>query len=152
MEQLYRFVGTVAAVGLCAVLYGCGGGGASDAPELYGVTGKITKGGQPLSGIKITMIPEGAGPEAVAYSGDDGTFTMATATGGEGAAAGQYKIVLQASDTASTDASRYSGNSGQPPPQAEAPFPKEYTAPSTSPESFEVKPGGDNILNIEIPV
>ncbi|MCE9565602.1 MAG: DUF4198 domain-containing protein [Planctomycetes bacterium] len=64
------------------------------------VTGKVVYDGQPAAGVRVTLIPTDAptvpriphNPYGVA--GADGTFSLTTFQEGDGAAEGDYQIVL----------------------------------------------------------
>lgn len=123
---------------------GCGGG--SDKLELYPVTGKVTKGGQPAEGIILTLFSKtGGAPGLMAVSGADGTFEVAMGNGDKGAPVGTYAVVLSDSQTAEIDYS----NPGAAPPQSDR-IPKVYTEQSTTDLKLEVTADGENIFDIEL--
>lgn len=122
-------------------------------PTLHPVTGKLTRGGQPVANVQVMFVPatrEGRG--ATGITDASGMFKMISPNAGEGVPAGQYKVVLTqaaASDAASVDMSRYT--SGKDPTKAEATeaFPTEYGSEQTTPKTVEVKTG-PNEINIEL--
>ena len=75
-----------------AVLAGCGSGGASGALP---VTGKVTKGGQPVSGAVVTFQPNAADGKAASGTTDDtGAYQLTTLVNGDGALPGSYKVTI----------------------------------------------------------
>lgn len=133
-------------------LAGCGEGEKGQ-PTLHPVTGKLTRGGQPVANVQIMFVPatrEGRG--ATGITDASGMYKMVSPNAGEGVPAGQYKVVLSqsgASDAATVDMSRYT--SGKDPAKAESTeaFPKEYGSEQTTPKTVEVKTG-PNEINIEL--
>lgn len=79
---------------LTAVL-GCGG---EELPQLYPVTGKVVKGGQPVTGGTIRFTPVGV-PERILINApvhEDGTFQLSTRKGNTrapGAPEGMYEVM-----------------------------------------------------------
>lgn len=78
------------------VLFGCG---ASDAPPLAVVTGKVLLDGEPAKGLTIEFHPDNSagtsGPMSLAISNPDGTFHLYTSVGGDGAVIGTHKVVVK---------------------------------------------------------
>jgi len=155
--------------GLCLVvaslfLAGCGDGG----PELAAVSGKVTKGGQPLAGVNVTFSPVNPGPSSGARTDAEGKFILICQSGKAGAVIGQHKAILQAvasggvdsnSDPKAAMEAMLKARSGGPKGKnvdpskaaaAEAPFPAEYGDPAKTPLSYEVK-AGTNEFDIAIP-
>ena len=155
--------------GLCLVvaslfLAGCGDGG----PELATVSGKVTKGGQPLAGVNVTFSPVNPGPSSGARTDAEGKFILICQSGKAGAVIGQHKAILQAvaaggadsnSDPKAAMEAMLKARSGGPKGKnvdpskaaaAEAPFPAEYGDPAKTPLSYEVK-AGTNEFDIAIP-
>jgi hypothetical protein len=82
-------VGGVLASG---VLAGCGSGGASGALP---VSGKVTKGGQPVAGAAVTFQPTASDGKAASGTTDDtGTYKLTTLVNGDGALPGSYKVTI----------------------------------------------------------
>lgn len=162
---------TVAA--MLFMLTGCGGG-----PAVYSITGKVTIGGKPAEGVRISFMPtDAAGIVATGVVNADGTYKVYSLlpeqqTASEGALPGQYKVVLAAGagggmqqptfTTSEGSAPSVSGGAAgsqpygaagsgptQPPGSGEPPFPKEYLSAESSPKSFEVVAGA-NECNLEL--
>lgn len=110
---------------LCCVA-GCGG------DNLPSVSGKVTKGGAPLTAGTVSFHPDASrgnteGVLASVEIGADGQYTLQ-------AAPGWYKVTVFAEEPRPEDG-----------PEAYAPpvylVAEEYTSPDTTPLSFEVKAG-----------
>lgn len=145
-----------------AILFSTAGCGPSPV-GVYSVTGKLTKGGQPLGDVHLMLSPAEAGdrPFSSADVGPDGSFELKCSDGRMGAAAGSYKVVLAKKVTDDGMAGmqgaieKMKGQGGGTPDMSkmmsggEAPFPAEYSDPKKSPKTVEVK-AEDQTLNIEI--
>jgi hypothetical protein len=99
-------VGTCLVVGLLA---GCNSSGTLP------VTGKVTKGGQPVSGALVTFVPQGAdGQPASGTTDDSGTYKLTTFVHGDGALPNSYKVaVTKFAGAAAADASTAAGGGTQ---------------------------------------
>jgi hypothetical protein len=82
-----------------AVCLGCSGGGSSQLPSTYKVTGTVVfKGGKPVTGGAIQFSP--VSDTSFTVSGDvadDGSFTLSTVKGAErvsGAPEGEYRVTV----------------------------------------------------------
>jgi hypothetical protein len=72
---------------------GCGGGGN---PKTYRVQGTIKLNGQPLPNASVTFVPVGGnGKQAVGTTDDAGSYMLGTYATGDGAVAGDYKVVVK---------------------------------------------------------
>lgn len=80
---------------LAAISVGCGGAG-SDDPPLTPVSGAVRLDGKPLERATVIFVPVGAtkgrGPFGVTDA--EGKYSLQTANGGEGAAAGDYVVIV----------------------------------------------------------
>jgi hypothetical protein len=155
-SYMCRFV----AMGLFAlILGGCGQAG----PSLNPVTGKVTKGGQPLKGISVTFSPVDAGPSSAGLTNDEGKFVLLCQNGKAGAVAGKHKVVLAEAASAGSAPVGYEamlaarqggeakGAKGAPAKSEEkTSFPSEYGNAQTTPLSFEIK-AGNNEFDVPIP-
>jgi hypothetical protein len=136
----------VSAILVSATLSGCGGGGVEDAPDVYPVKGKLTKGGSPIPEVTVEFIPTGKGISGTGTSADDGTFEIRGGSGHAGLPAGSYAVVLNKV----VDMSAYESADGEDPTAGELPFPEEYQSSETSPSTVEVKAEPNEItINIE---
>jgi len=128
------------ALGVILAIAGC----SSDNNPVKKVTTYEVKGqvllpdGKPLSSGMIYFQPktESAQP-AQGRLGSDGTFTLTTGSSGPGAAAGDYKVYIEA-DPASLP--KATGKPGATTGQVKLPFHADYSDPDTSGLVATVKP------------
>lgn len=145
MKTIVRKLQFLAVAGACLALSACGGSG-PEGPELHPVSGKLTKGGEPLANVQVTLSPtEEGNPISTGKTGQDGSFTLSTPQGGEGAAAGTYKVVL----ARELGEEAYGSGAGGDPTKEDLPFPEAYQSPDTTPKEVTVNPDG-NDLTIDV--
>ncbi|RMG34298.1 MAG: carboxypeptidase regulatory-like domain-containing protein [Planctomycetota bacterium] len=149
MARRLHIVGDVLLLLACAAVLGCGGG--PDLPKTVPVKGTVkTKDGKPLANVTVEFVPDGGGQTATGTTDENGNYTLTTPGVGEGAVPGTYKVVLSKTQAAEDTSIYSSGKAPQgDPTQAELPFPKEYTDPSTTPLTKTVTEG-ENQIDIEI--
>jgi hypothetical protein len=114
-------------VGLSLGLVGCGAGG----PAQGQVKGKVTLGGQPVTGGSVSFNPID-NPEAKAAVGDvgaDGAFQLSTNSANDGAAVGKHRVTYSAPLPGET------ADPSRPPP------PSPYQGAVIEPAEVEVKSG-----------
>jgi hypothetical protein len=127
---------------LCGGLFLSGCTGESQV-KVYPVTGKLTKGGEPLGGVIITFYPSDGTSQASSGEVDDsGNFTLTCADGRPGAVAGKHKVLLEAKF-----GEEIYESSGPPP---EPPFPGEYSNRDTTPKEVDVAASETNNFTIDI--
>jgi len=131
---------------------GCGG---SDGPALYPVTGRLTKGGQPLAGVNVNFAPE-SGPASAGRTNEDGKFVLNSQSGRAGAVAGKHKVFLFDSSASalsgpinmSNDATREAmmnqrsggiGKRGEMKTTKSEKFPADYGSAQSTPFEFTVE-------------
>jgi hypothetical protein len=86
---------------LIGLLAGCGNLSPSEA-TVYPVTGKVLlPDGKPLTSGRVEFMPVKGGMPATGDLGPDGSFSLKTGTGLEGAPAGEYKVRLEPTALAS---------------------------------------------------
>lgn len=151
---------------LCVL--GCGSSGPG-APTLYPVTGSLKVEGKPLEGIIVQLMPTDEKSNAkpgVGKTDKDGNFKILS-NGDKGAAAGNYKVVLNSGVVTSPQPVQGSGEAAlkaqveqatkmqadwaktKGPPVVKNPFPKEWADAATTPKTFEVKKES-NTLTLDI--
>lgn len=98
MASFRRTWFSVALLGI-GTLLGAGCGGGSDNPTTAAVSGKVTRGGQPVSGGTVMFSPRASadkkgppGKPAASEVGADGTFTLTTYTKNDGAVIGKHQV------------------------------------------------------------
>lgn len=152
LQTIRRLIGSVILTWILTLSLGCGG----DAKrlEVHPVKGTVIYKGEPMKGGgSILFMPtiEG-GKEASGTIEQDGTFTLKTYEDGDGAAAGQYRIVVyqvtveEPENTA--DGEESTGEPTETVP-AEAQIPRIYSNGTRSPLQQEVK-AEENDLRIEL--
>lgn len=115
LVAMFRISMVFASVGLLS-LAGCGGGGAAGGVDVYEVSGTVTMDGGPVVGASVTFSPKEGQPAAAGRTGNDGTFTLTTYTSGDGAAAGDYVVLVRkyAMAAPSDDSDVDAGHSADP--------------------------------------
>ena len=134
---------------MLAVIGAAGCGDAYEGPKLYPLSGKITVNGQPPGNqFRVYLVASSPGtPEPQLLVQEDGSYQALTGNKGwEGAAAGKYKVVLEAQRSGEA---AYGGGAAAP----QATLPQElaaYGSAETSPQEIEVT-AGSNSIDISIP-
>jgi hypothetical protein len=77
-----------------SLTWGCGGGGASDRPKTYPVSGTVKLNGAPVKDAVVTFQLDGGKESAVGSTDADGKYALSTFGSKDGAVAGQYKITI----------------------------------------------------------
>ncbi len=119
MKQLFfrQIAGSLIASGV--LLVGCG-----DPSSVAEVTGTITSGGKPVSGVSVQLVPkDGKSPLGRGSADESGRYTIGRAMGKKGCAAGTYSVRLSEQDPGSQLLN----------------IPKDMSTKSTL--TFDVKPG-----------
>lgn len=94
--MLRKWLGALLCVSAGAAITGCGSG--DPFPKRYPVSGTVTVDGKPAPRATVVFIPLDA-PEGKAYRGatvaeDSGAYTLTTHHMNDGAAAGEYKVLI----------------------------------------------------------
>ena len=94
--------GTLILLPLLVLVVGCPSGGGGQLPT-FSVTGKVTQNGSPVPGASITFSPvDNSKPAAWGRSDAQGMYTLSTYGSGDGAVAGDYKVMVSKSAPGST--------------------------------------------------
>ncbi len=132
-------------IALAVGVVGCGHEQKSAVP-LFPVRGTVTLDGKPLAGADLRFIPEGETP-GQGGSGStkaDGAYTVSTPFGEPGAAAGEYRVVIQKAEP--LPGAGPAGTPGPDRPPIESAhrdlLPPIYADPARSPLKASVTPGG----------
>jgi len=141
MQSSQWLIPSLGGAALCLALLaaGCGASGATTAP----VKGKVTAGGQPVTGGEITLTPSEELKATIAGGTvqADGTFVLTTSSQGDGAAIGMHDVSYSPPAQEQPEWDGY----GTPPPTKASP----YDGMMPKQTKVEVKPG-DNELIIEL--
>lgn len=112
----------------------------SNGPRLAPVKGHVTLDGKALTRGTVITIPK-AGRGARAFIQPDGSFELGTFAKKDGAIVGEYKVGVVA----------YEGvNSGPESNNAKLIVPRRYVNPESSGFTIDVKPDGDNLLELKL--
>lgn len=150
-----------------SVVAGCGGGAEGGKP-VFPVTGNVTMFGGALVDATIAFAPTVPGqPTAMGKTDKEGNFTLTTYEYGDGAAEGQYKVVIsKLITTADPNASAGGGGEGEHEAQADSGdshaaakknakgnqnmVPSDYTSSSTTKLTAEVKADGERVFSFNV--
>jgi hypothetical protein len=127
------------------LLVGCGGDGTA------AVSGQLNYKGKPVPNADVTFTPEAKdGKPANGRTDASGRFSLRTATKGEGASPGNYRvhIIARGPDRPPRPGEASTGMPGEMMP-GEPLIPQKYFSPDSSGLTFEVKRGG-NTANFEL--
>jgi hypothetical protein len=146
-----RALATLSVLTLIAAT-GCGSG---DGLKLHPLSGKITVNGAPPTNYIVYLVstdPDGTGANLVVE--DDGSYVARSGREGrEGAVAGNYKVVLQATLPDPGEGGVYGGGATPGAVPGTASLPQELAAygnKETSPKEITVE-AGPNTIDIAIP-
>lgn len=145
MTRPHLSVLPVLAAALLAV--GCGKSGTGPVP----VTGRVLVNGRPAAGAAVVFHPVNAGGEAtrpLAQVDQNGEFRLTTASAGDGAAPGEYKVTLTWYVSPPRTGKRAEGDD----PPAKNLIPDRYGKPDSTPVTATVKSDGTEPIRIEINV
>ena len=119
------------------MISGCGGdtGKAKPRAKVYKTKGKVTFLGSPVIGAVVSFSPKGDQPAAIGRTNDGGEYTLTTYASGDGAAAGDYTVMVMLID---------SGDAGKTPEAAHFKTQAEYVPVDT----HNAKTGGKSSGNV----
>ncbi len=118
---------------------GCRPAGTAPTAPVHGV---VRYKGQPATEVRVIFTPASGRP-AIGQTDDQGNFVLTTFKRDDGAVPGQHKATI-------TDRKRNwmpEGPSKTLPPSR---FPERYQNAANTPWSFQVKPGEDNVCNLDM--
>lgn len=144
-------------------LMGCsdGGTGSSAKVPVFKAKGKVTYLGNPLVDASVSFSPQGKQPAAVGRTNEDGEFSLMTYRAGDGAAAGDFKVMVTVTDSeaaSSTEAAHgtepgkdYSvSHSGQKGKRSGNVLPAIFSDPEKTPLSAKVESSGKNEFTFDL--
>jgi hypothetical protein len=80
---------------------------------LAAVEGTVTKGGRPLQGVEVVFLPDSdagtVGPRAVGRTDEVGRYSLRTDNGEDGAAVGNYRVLVLAPEVRNLSIERFMG-------------------------------------------
>jgi hypothetical protein len=121
----------------------CSSGGES--VRLHPVHGHVRWRNHLLDRALVILHPVGDYPETLqrplAYTNEEGKFTITTTRPGDGAPAGQYRVTVELREKTRTGVEKVKGRNL---------LPERFSKPETSGLTFEVKEG-DNELPLDLP-
>ena len=133
---------------------GCGPSG----PQTYAVSGKVTVGGAPASGVQVTFspkTPDGTMETAGGSTDDSGSYTLYTGVQGKpGAMAGMYVVTLGQSEDVDTASTGYMSDDGGAQGGADTSADPSAAADSKIPADFTVEvevKAESNTIDIAVP-
>jgi hypothetical protein len=110
------------------------------------VRGKVLHNGQPLAEAMVVFHPQDsqavAAPRPMAYTNEQGEFSLTTVKQGDGAPVGQYAITVELREQRLVGEEQVRDGRNLLPPQ--------YASPQTSPLKFEVAEGENEVPPIAI--
>lgn len=153
-------------ISICAVsllLSGCGGSDAGR-KNVYPVSGTIKFLGSPIVGAVVSFTPKDGQPAAVGRTDDSGNYFVTTYEAADGAAAGNYAVVVMKFDSPLvTDDTEDEGHSADPNVTASDDhaasskkksdgilLPPAYANADSTPLKVEVTAGGENKFDFEL--
>jgi hypothetical protein len=144
---------------MAGLLSGCSERAAGSSPRVktYKVKGKVTYLGNPIAGASVSFSPQDKQPAAVGRTNDDGEFSLTTYRAGDGAAEGDYKVMIVLTDseagsapaeahgtTAGVDYNSASGHSATKKKGGGSILPAKYGDPSQTTLTAKVQASGPN--------
>lgn len=146
-----------------AGLSGCGSAATAARKSVFPASGTIKLNGAPLSDAVVTFAPTEGQPTAFGTTNADGKFTLTTYDLNDGAAAGNFKVVV--TKTAEEGSASGSGEGGDHEAEAEAAnkahdakgsdeslslVPNAFSSFDTTTLTAEVKSTGENSFTLEL--
>ncbi|MBA3313549.1 MAG: hypothetical protein H0T47_09730 [Planctomycetaceae bacterium] len=144
------------------VSVGCGGAdGDAGRVETYETTGKITFEGKPVADAVVSYSPKGSQPPALGRTGSDGTYALRTYEDGDGAAAGDYVVLVTKETVTAAPSAAHDPNArtmtspaahggGPNSVSTKSETPAKYNNPNTSGLEATVKDNGENNFDFDL--
>ncbi len=148
-----RIVGCAVCLAFLIGFSGCAPAGA-DHPDTASVTGTVTYNGEAVEGATVSFSPaEAGGQGAIGKTDAQGSFTVQTQWGAEGAVPGSYKVSITKSEghvTSDEDMETAQiGEDAAAAPVADA-LPAKYGSAGTSELTADVTADGENNFTFEL--
>jgi hypothetical protein len=161
MQRFLVIAGSVLSLAFSAV--GCGDGAEGDTGrvETHEASGSITYKGKPLADAIVSFSPKGSHPVALGRTDSSGNYSLRTYEDDDGAAAGDYVVLITKSAPSSTSGpAPHDAKSTGPGPAAhqskasatasKSEIPVKYNTAATSDLTATVKEDGENTFNFEL--
>ena len=144
-----------------ALLTGCQNSGPTRV-AVYKTKGKVTYLGNPVIGAVVTFSPQDKQPVAIGRTNDAGEFALTTYGASDGAAAGEYKVLVMLTDTSSDAAAAPAsshdtdqpggGHSGAAAKKrmGGSLLPAKFADPTQTPLTAKVEAGGANDFPLDL--
>lgn len=146
---------------LTLLLTGCTGGEAEGVREqVYRASGRITMEGAPVADAIVSFSPKGSQPAATGRTNANGEYTLTTYSGEDGAAAGDFVVLVvkspkpadadpdAAHDAEGPDGAMHAAQPGEDESASE--LPARYKSKEESPLEATVTPDGDNTFSFDL--
>ena len=156
----FHFKPSICLVLLAIMLSGCGGDTGKGKPraKVYKTKGKVTFLGSPVVSAVVSFSPKGDQPAAIGRTNDSGEFVLTTYAAGDGAAAGEFTVMvmlIDSGDAEKTPAIAHAKNQAEYVPtdthnakkagkSSGNVLPAKYADPKSSTLTAKVESGKDN--------
>ncbi len=147
-----RLIGIATSVVATVVILGCGDDSGLEAR--YKVGGKVTYKGEPVAKGTIAFVPaDAAKGRAASGTIENGSYSLTTATNGDGALPGDYKVTVTSTDLNVADVAKKTGgllHQGEAEhkkaiKEAKSSIPTRYNLPDTSKLTAKVEARSNTI-------
>ena len=158
-----RLIAGLFVMGSALCFLGATGCGGPSGPQMSLVRGRVTQAGQPVTTGSVDFYPT-QGRSARGVIASDGSYTLTTNEPGDGAIVGTHTVTVKSTQVISNiyqpksmaDEIAYfsqPANASATPITSEVKWivPEIYSRVETSGLRYEVQPGVENIINIELP-
>ncbi|MCA8998568.1 MAG: carboxypeptidase regulatory-like domain-containing protein [Planctomycetaceae bacterium] len=153
-----------AVLAVSLTIVGCSGGSDPNRKPTHPVSGTVKMGDAPVGQASVTFSPVQGQPVATARTDAEGKFTLTTYEAGDGAAAGNYKVLVSKSggspakesspqsvhDAISTGGPPPSAHSGPSAPGDGSSLPQQYAGSETTPLTATVEEGKENVFDFQL--
>jgi len=154
MKRLVLMIGLIVPL---LVSLGCGPAG-DDGPLRVPATVTVTHNGSPVEGANVTFVPTGDYQAAYGITDASGKAQLSTLGENDGAMPGDYKVMVQKTETSGSGAKAASDEIGAMPAGADAMkpietrnlLPEKYGAIGTTDLEATVAEGGENEFSFDL--
>lgn len=155
-------------VSFILLLSGCAGagGGTESRQPVFKVKGKITMTGGPVANAIVSFSPKDKQPVATGRTSADGTYTLTTYDAGDGAAVGDYVVLVIKPNSSSSASPTDAGHDPNKPPDGDAMhaaqsaaaggvdsgslLPEKYSRPDQSNLTAKVESKSENVFDFDL--